>query len=225
VRTASTASAPARRPRTRGRFAALAFALAFALSGCADTVQDRPIPHNNLETLLGAPFPVFWVGRAFHGMAITETAHDPGGAFTVQYGDCRQGGQGTCRAPLRVITSPDNSFVPGYGAAQRTVTIRGVAASVMSGGRSIVFATAGVIVGIYTLDAGLAAAAAQAAVAISEAGSPGDPLAPALPDTGYAETPLPSQLPAPLARPGSSSATGGRRSSCVSTRTCGPRRR
>jgi hypothetical protein len=175
--------------------------LVLACSGCADTVQDRPIPHSNLEMLLAAPFPVYWVGRTFQGLAITETAHDPSGAFTVQYGDCRQGGQGTCAAPLRVITSPDNSFVPGDGSAGRTVMLRGVSASVMSNGRSIVFATAGVVVGIYTLDARLAAAAAQAAVAINEAGSPGDPLPPPLPDTGFAERPLPAQLPAPLAPP------------------------
>jgi hypothetical protein len=199
--------------------------LALAFSGCTDPVQDRPIPHNNLEMLLAAPFPVFWVGRSFHGLAITETAHDPSGAFTVQYGDCRQGGQGTCRTPLRVVTSPDNSFVPGYGAAARSVTIRGAAASVMSGGRSIVFATAGVIVGIYTLDAGLAAAAAQTAVAINAAGSPGDPLPPALPDSGFAETPLPSQLPAPLAPLSVGARAGALQSSCASPHRCSRRRR
>lgn len=177
--------------------------VALALTGCADTVQDRPIPHSNLEAMLAAPFPVFWVGHSFHGLAITETQHDPSGGFMVQYGDCRQGGQGTCGAPLRVITSPDNSFLPGDGAPTRHVALRGVTASLTSGGRSIVFATAGVVVGIYTLDPKLAAAAAQSAVAINEAGSPGDPLAPAGPATRFAETPLPSQLPAPLAVPGS----------------------
>jgi hypothetical protein len=209
----------------RLRGCACLVALALALAGCADAVQDRPIPHSNLETLLAAPFPVFWLGGSFHGLAITETAHDPSGAFTVQYGDCRQGGQGTCSAPLRVVTSPDNSFVPGYGAGSRSAAIRGVAASVMSGGRSIVFATAGVIVEIYALDAGLAARAAQTVVAIDEAGSPGDPLPPALPDTGFAETPLPSQLPAPLTPPGASARTGAPQSSCASPHSCARRRR
>jgi hypothetical protein len=200
-------------------------ALGLALAGCGDTLQDRPIPHSNLETLLVAQFPVFWLGRSFHHLQITETTHDPGGAVTVQYGDCKQGGQGTCVSPLRVVTSPDNSFLPGGGAPHRTVTIRGVPAALTSSGRSILFATAGVVVGIYALDATLARAAAQTAVPISEPASPGAPLDPPLPDSGFAARPLPTQVPAPLAPPASRPASGAPRSSCVSRRTCGPRRR
>jgi hypothetical protein len=176
-------------------------ALTFALAGCGDTLQDRPIPHDTLETLIAAPFPVFWLGGSFHKLAITEATHDPGGAFSLQYGDCKRGGQGTCVAPLRVVTSPDNSFIPGGSAARELVTIRGVRASLASSGRSIAISTAGVVVGIYALDAKVAAAAADAVVPINEIGEPGAPLPAPRPDTGFAESPLPTQVPAPLAPP------------------------
>jgi hypothetical protein len=199
-------------------------ALAFALAGCADTVQDRPVAHDALEGLIAAPFPVFWLGGSFHGLGITETSHDPSGALSLQYGDCRQGGQGTCVAPVRVVTSPDNSFVPGAPAGRHVVTIRGVPASLGSAGRSIVMPTGGVIVAIYALDAKLAAAAAGTAVPINEAGAPGAPLPAPLPDTGFARAPLPGQLPQPLAPP-SSRAPVAPQLSCASQRKCGPRRR
>jgi hypothetical protein len=189
------------RPRALARALAAALSLTLALVGCGDTLQDRPIPHNTLEALVAAPFPVYWLGRSFRGLAITEAGHDPGGAFSVQYGDCLQGGQGTCVAPVRVITSPDNSFVPGGSAPRALTSIRGVPASVALGGRSIAIATAGVVVAIYAKDAKLAAAAAESTVPINEVGSSGAPLPAALPDTGFAETPLPAQVPTPLAPP------------------------
>src|ERR1019366_4320346 len=99
---------------------------ALALGACGAPLQDRPIPHNTLESLLVAPYPVYWLGRSFPGFAITEASHDPGGAFTVQYGDCVEGGQSTCVAPLRVVTSPDNSFVAGGSVARRSTVLRGV---------------------------------------------------------------------------------------------------
>ena len=109
---------------SRGSTLALLLALCAGAAGaCGNTVQDQPIPHNTLETLLLAPYPVYWLGRSFRGIAITEAARDPSGAFNVQYGDCQQGGQGTCVPPLRVVTSPDNSFVPGASAPHRTVPI------------------------------------------------------------------------------------------------------
>ncbi len=60
-----------------------------------------------------APYPVYWAGGSFQGLQITEGIKDPGGAFGIAYGDCIHGGQGTCTPPLRIITSPDNGFVPG----------------------------------------------------------------------------------------------------------------
>src|SRR6185312_1040321 len=126
---------PLRARRHAGSLALLICATtALALGGCGDTLQDRPIPHNTLESLLVAPYPVYWLGRSFSGLQITEAGHDPGGAFNVQYGDCVEGGQSTCVPPLRVVTSPDNSFVPGGGAVKRRRVVRGVDAVVAEGG-------------------------------------------------------------------------------------------
>ena len=172
---------------------------ALALGACGDTLQSHPIPHNTLETLLVAPYPVYWLGRSFQGMQISEASHDPGGAFTVQYGNCVEGGQSTCVPPLRIVTSPDNSFVPGGDAPRRSARLRGVSVVVAQGGRTIEIPTAGVVVGVYAADsARLAAAAARAVVAINEAGAPQAPLPARLPDTGFGSTPLPSQTPSPL---------------------------
>ena len=151
-----------------------------------------------LESMLVAPYPVYWLGGSFHGLAITEGTHDPSGAFSIEYGDCLEGGQGTCVPPLRVVTSPDNSFLPGGSAASRAARLRGVAASWPWAGRTIVIPTGGVVVDIYAKDARLADAAAQTIVPINAGGAPGAPLAAPLPDTGFADAPLPSQTPSPL---------------------------
>jgi len=180
------------------RVHACLLAAALTLAGCGDTLQTQPIPHNTLETLLVAPYPVYWLGRTFHGLALSEATHDPSGAFSVQYGPCTQGGQGTCLPPVRVVTSPDNSFLPGSPALRRTVPVRGVTGLVTRDGHTVVLPTGGVVVGIYALNAALAAAAAQTVVPINDLGSPGGPLPAPLPDTGFAHTPLPSQVPAPL---------------------------
>jgi hypothetical protein len=172
--------------------------LALTLTACGDTVQDQPIAHNTLESLLVAPYPVYWLGGSFQGLRITEAAHDPGGAFTVQYGDCRVGGQGTCVPPLRVVTSPDNSFLPGGAVPQRTTNVRGVAAVVARAGQTIEIPTGGVVVGIYALSARLADAAAATVVPINDVGAPAAQLPAREPDTGFAQTPLPSQMPSPL---------------------------
>jgi hypothetical protein len=197
-------SGRSRRLRRRdARACAWVLGAVLALGGCGDTVQDRPIPHSTLETLLVAPFPVYWLGRSFHGLAITDVTHDPSGAFTLQYGDCKQGGQGTCVPPLRVISSPDNSFLPGASAVARSaLTIRGVRGLLTHGGQTIAIPTAGVVVAVYALDPKLAFAATQVMVPINDVGSPGATLPAALPDTGFAESPLPAQMPSPLARPG-----------------------
>jgi hypothetical protein len=177
---------------------ALAVLCALALCSCANTVQDEPIPHNLLEGLIAAPFPVYWLGGAFHGMAIGEATHDPSGAFSVQYGNCLAGGQGSCVSPLRIVTSPDNSFLPGGSTPSRRERIRGVSALVAQAGRTIILATAGVVVDVYATSAGAAAAAARTAVPINAPGAPEAPLPRALANTGFGEAPLPSQVPTPL---------------------------
>jgi hypothetical protein len=187
--------------RTRASRRALAIALGcstVALGGCGDTLQDQPIPHNVLENLIVAPYPVYWLGGAFQGMAITEAARDPSGAFSVQYGDCTEGGQSTCVPPLRVVTSPDNSFLPAGSVPRRTVSIRGITSVVAQGGQTIEIPTGGVVVGIYAENPRLARAAATTIVPINDVGVPGARLPPPLSDTGFAETPLPNQTPAPL---------------------------
>jgi hypothetical protein len=171
---------------------------AVALCGCANTLQDRPIPHNILESLITAPFPVYWLGGSFRGMTVSEALKDPSGAFSVQYGDCLQGGEGVCVRPLRVVTSPDNSFLPGGSTPMRSARIRGVIATLAQAGRTIIIPTAGVIVDIYAADAHAAEAAARTMVPINEVGAPEAPLPAALPNTGFGQKPLPSQVPAPL---------------------------
>jgi len=189
----------ARASTARALSAACAAALCAALlCSCASTVQDEPIPHNILEGLIVAPFPVYWLGGSFEGMAIGEATHDPSGSFAIQYGNCLAGGQGSCVPPLRIVTSPDNSFLPGGSTPSRTTRIRGVRARVAQAGATIVLATGGVVVDIYATSARVAAAAARTAVPINALGAPGAPLAAALPNTGFGETPLPSQLPVPL---------------------------
>jgi hypothetical protein len=176
----------------------LAALCALVLSACGNTLQDQPIPHNTLEGLIVAPFPVYWVGGAFHDLQISGATHDPGGAFSVQYGDCLQGGQSTCVPPLRIVTSPDNSFVPGGSTLRRRAHIRGAAAVVAQGGETIEIPTAGVVLSIFARNPALAAEAAATVVPINEAGAPEARLPAALPPTAFSETPLPSQTPSPL---------------------------
>jgi hypothetical protein len=168
---------------------------ATVLGGCGDTLQVKPIPHNILEGMVAAPYPVYWLGGSFEGLAITEATHDPGGAFSVQYGNCLHGGQGTCTPPLRLVSSPDNSFVPGSTTSSATLTVRGVRALAVEAGRTIVIPTGSVIVSVYAERASLASAAAAALVPINAPGSPGAPLPKRLPASDFGSTPLPSQLP------------------------------
>jgi hypothetical protein len=176
-------------------------ACALLLCSCGNTLQERPIPHNILEGLITAPFPVYWLGASFEGMAVSEAAVDPSGAYSLHYGTCLRGGEGTCVTPIEVVTSPDNSFLPGGSAPTRATRIRGVGALRAHAGRTIVLPTAGVVVDIYATSARSAAAAARTVVPINEVGSPGAPLPPALPNTGFSEKALPAQLPPPLHPP------------------------
>jgi len=185
------------RPSARS-LAALAALCTIALAGCGNVVQAKPIPHNILESMLLAPYPVYWLGGTFQGLTVTEASHDPSGAFAVQYGDCLEGGQGTCVPPLRVVTSPDNSFLPGGSSPSHRADVRGVAAAVTQAGRTIEIPTGGVVVDIYASNPRLAAAAAQTVVPINARGAPQAAMPAQLPDTGFGSTPLPAQVPSPL---------------------------
>jgi hypothetical protein len=173
----------------------LAGACALVLGACGDTVQNRPISNGTLEDLIVAPYTAYWLGASFHGLAITEGYSDPGGAFTLQYGNCLNGGQSICTPPLLLVTSPDNSFVPGGASPAVQRTIRGVTARISESGRTIAIPTGGVVVSIFAQNARLAAAAARTVVPINAPGSPGEALTAARPDTGYGSRPLGSQLP------------------------------
>ena len=171
---------------------------AVALGACGDTLQTKPIPHGALESMVISPFPVYWAGGSFRRLPITDATHDPSGSYSVQYGNCLQGGQGVCVSPLRIVSSPDNSFVPGGSALRQTTLLRGVPVRLARGGRTIVIATGSVVVDIYATTAGLADAAAQTVVPINAPGAPRGQLPPRLPDSGFGSRPLPSQTPATL---------------------------
>lgn len=171
---------------------------AAALSACGDTLQTKPIPHNILEGVVTSPFPVYWAGGTFHGLPITDVTHDPSGAYSVQYGNCLEGGQGTCIAPLRIVTSPDNSFLPGGSGPSETTLLRGIPVVLARGGRTIVIPTGNVVVDIYASSAGLARTAASTVVPINSPGAAQAQLPPQLPDSAFGEKPLPSQAPVRL---------------------------
>jgi hypothetical protein len=172
--------------------------VAAGAAGCGDTLQDKPAPHNLLEGLIVTPTPVYWLGRSFSGLKLTEVGHDTGGAYVLQYGDCQEGGQSECVPPLRLITSPDNSFLPGGAAARRTTSVRGAPAVIARGGRTIEIATGSVVVDVIARSAPLAASAARALAAINAGTWPGQPLPPPAPDSGFAAKPLPAQEPSPV---------------------------
>jgi hypothetical protein len=170
-----------------------------SLSACGDTLQTKPIPHNILESLLVSRFPVYWAGGSFRGLEITDASRDVSGAYSVQYGNCLEGGQGTCVAPLRIVTSPDNGFLPGGSGTNAATLLRGVPAIVARSGRTVVIATGNVVVDIYARNAQLAHAAALTVVPINAPGAPRAQLPAPRPDSGYGEKPLPSQAPPRIA--------------------------
>jgi hypothetical protein len=186
-------------PAARPLAALCATALcATALCACGDTLQSGPIPHNLLEDMIVAPYPVYWLGRSFADMQVSEVTHDPSDAFAIAYGNCVEGGEGACVAPLRIVTSPDNGFLPGGETSARGTRIRGVDALLEQGGKTIVLATGPVVVDIYARSAQTATEAARALAAINAASWPEQRLPAALPNTGFGETPLSSQVPPPL---------------------------
>jgi hypothetical protein len=176
--------------------AAAAVACALGVGACGNTLQDQPAAPSVLEPVVRqVQFPVYWLGGTFQGLGITRVALDPSGAYEIQYGNCIVGGENTCVTPLRVVTSPDNSFLPGGEAQRRQVPVRGVRAVATRGGRTLTVATGSVVVDIYAERPELARAAAAAVVTIGTPDTPGAPLPKPLPNTGYGEKPLPSQLP------------------------------
>ncbi len=190
-------------PFRRPLLAALLTLCALALASCANTIQDQPTPREALEPLvLNSRYPVYWVGEVFHRFAITEASHDPGDSYTIHYGDCTEGGQYTCVTPLSIVTSPDNSFVPGGGAPHRDFSLRGVRGLFVQRGTTIELPTGPVIVSIEADSAPLALAAAQTMVPINEVAIPGEPLPPRLADTGFGEAPLAAQKPLAVRLPG-----------------------
>ncbi len=169
---------------------------ALGLGACADTLQDRPVTPSFLEPLvMQEQFPVYWLGGVFQRLGITRVERDPSGAYEIQYGNCTLGGENACVTPLQIVTSPDNSFLPGGGAPRHPVLLRGVVGLSSHGGRTLVVATGGVVVDLYASTPALAWAAAQAMVTINSLGTSGAPLPRALPDSGFGEKPLPSQRP------------------------------
>lgn len=176
--------------------AACLLACANLIEACGNTLQDQPVSSGILEQLVTVEEnPVYWLGTSFEKLPVTNVLRDPTGALSVQYGDCLQGGQNTCVAPLVVVTSPDNSLHPvGFG-PHTTAKIRGVQAVLTQGAKTIELATANVVVDIYARQASLARAAAQAMVAINAGSLPGAPLPPAVANTQSVLRPLEGQLP------------------------------
>lgn len=182
----------------------MAVAVVGLLGGCGDTIQSQPLQASSLEPLeMAQHFPVYWLGTRFAGMPLTAVGSDPGGAYSVQYGNCSTGGPETCIAPLQLVSSPDNSFLPGADGV--STSIRGVRAILADGGKVIEIATGAGVIDVRAMSGALALSAAQAMVPVNELGRPGEPLPKALPNGGFAQRPLESQvaptyLGAPAAR-------------------------
>ncbi|HEX5308275.1 MAG TPA: hypothetical protein VFW38_04270 [Solirubrobacteraceae bacterium] len=181
----------------RALMAPAVFALcALALAACGDTLQDQSIGPSPLESVIvKSRFPVYWLGKRFDGMRITGVLIDPGGAVTLRYGDCLVGGQFTCVTPLKLVSSPDNSFVPGEGAVGRIRLVRGADALSTQSGRTLAIRTGSVVVSLHANDAALALRAARLMAPVNKVGLPLQPLPAAAPDTRFDQIPLPSQLP------------------------------
>lgn len=195
--------APIGRLASRHTLSACALAsCVLVLASCANTLQDQPIGPQPLESVLvKSRFPVYWLGLSFHGMQITSVAIDPGEAVTIRYGDCVLGGQYTCVTPVSIVSSPDNSFVPGDAGVRRTVFLRGVSANSLLGGSTLAIATGNVVVSVFGVHPPLAREAAETMAPLNTTGLPLAPLPAALPDTGFDRVPLSIQVPAGVSVP------------------------
>jgi hypothetical protein len=174
---------------------ALALVAMVLLGGCADTLQNAPLKDRDLEVAaLNNKFPVYWVGRAFEGYSISNVTQDSDGALSLAYGDCVIGGQAVCLTPLLIVTSPDNSFVPGTGPHNHAV-IRGRRVTVAQDGRTIAIPTGAVVVSVFGQTPAIAQASARSLMPINQTGTPAAPLPAPTGDSGYARTPLGGPTP------------------------------
>jgi hypothetical protein len=183
---------------------ALSGPLALVLASCGNTLQDQPIGPGPLESVIvDSRFPVYWLGQKFDGMRITGVLIDPGGAVTLRYGDCLVGGQFTCLTPLSLVTSPDNSFIPGASALGQVRMVRTAEALSSQGGRTLALRTGSVVVSVHATQPGLALQAARLMAPLNKVGLPLQALPGAAPDSDFGRLPLPSQLPAgtPIPQP------------------------
>ncbi len=104
--------------------------------------------------------------------------------------------------PISIVSSPDNSFVPGHTAATRSLALRGVTASSAQRGATLAIPTGGVVVSVYARDPSLARAAAATMAPVNELGLARAPLPAAMPDTGLVgRLPLASEVPAGVSVP------------------------
>jgi hypothetical protein len=176
---------------------------ALTLISCGtNTLQDQPVGASPLESVMvKSRFPVYWLGLGFQGMQITSVSIDPSEAITIRYGDCVLGGQYTCVTPVTIVSSPDNSFVPGATATTRTVSLRSVTASLAQRGATLAILTGPVVVSVYARNPALARQAATTMTPFNAVGLPQAPLPAALPDTGFDRVPLPGQVPAGVSLP------------------------
>jgi hypothetical protein len=175
---------------------------ALALGSCGNTLQDQPIGPKPLETVMvESHFPVYWAGLKFDDLPISGVSIDPSEAVSIRYGDCVLGGQYTCVTPLSIVTSPDNSFLPGGTAATPVGAIRGAKVSSSRAGKTLALATGGVVVSVYADRASLAREALSMMAPVNEVGGPLEPLPAALPDTHFDRVPLPGQVPSGVSVP------------------------
>ncbi len=190
--------------RRGGLLVALCCSLALALAGCGDTLQDKPVGISSLERLMMVHrFPVYWLGTSFRGLAVASVSEDPSGAYTIQYGNCSIGGQYTCVTPLELVTNPDNSFLPGGAAPSHSLRIRGLPGTLTRGGDALELPTGEVVVDIYGQTPALTRAAGAQITPINRLAPLGAPLPSRAPADGFAQRPLPTQLPAvPDSQPG-----------------------
>jgi hypothetical protein len=174
---------------------------ALVVAGCGSTLEDQPLAPSNLESLIAIrEYPVYWLGKRFAGLSVSEASRDRSGAYTVQYGNCIKGGQYACESPLSIVTSPENDFVAAGSSGVRVRPIRGVSSFASEAGRAVEVPTGQVVVSIRAENAALAGAAALAIVPINVVGVPAAPLPKVLPTSSFATQPLPTQLKTPSSK-------------------------
>lgn len=181
----------------RATLAALALlALSTVIAACGNTIQAQPISDNTLQQLVSfEKFPVYWLGASFHALQLASFGTDPGGAYTIQYGNCTVESASNCVSPLELISSPDNAFLPSAGIETTPTQVRGVSALAAQGGEVIELRTGPIVIDVRANSARLARAAAQEMVPVNEVGQPRGRLPSALRNTGYNRRVMEQQRP------------------------------